>query len=117
VSHVGRRVSPDPYRSAPAVKIAGWIRELGLVVEEEYPVGPYTVDIYLPEIHAAIEVDGPDHRKKRDETRDHRILETYFMPTFRFTIQDEDVVKDAVKLIVHELSPNTELRLRSFDEL
>lgn len=45
--------------------------------ESERPFLPYCVDIYLPEWHLAIEVDGPHHSKKKDEVRDG-FLRAYF---------------------------------------
>ena len=48
---------------------------------DEFP--PYTLDLYLPDYHAAIEVDGPSHNRKRDKARDTWMLERYFVPTMR----------------------------------
>lgn len=49
--------------------------------EEGFP--PYTLDIYLPEWHLAIEVDGPAHSVKKDEVRDRWFLEFHGIPTLR----------------------------------
>jgi len=47
----------------------------GLQYTEEYPIGPYSVDIYLPELHLLVEVDGPFHFAAADKKRSDRILE------------------------------------------
>lgn len=52
--------------------VCQWILELGILYAEEYPIGPYSLDIYLPELTLAIEVDGPSHAlsSKKDRIRD-----------------------------------------------
>ena len=56
----------------------------GLGVMEEIPLPPYTVDIYLPDFHVGIEVDGEDfHNKKQDEKRDKILLADYKLPIYR----------------------------------
>lgn len=52
-----------------------------LLVEIEFP--PYRVDIYLPDIHAVVEVDGPNHSRKGNRRRDWALVERYCLPTFR----------------------------------
>ena len=62
------------------------VRELerrGLGVMNEIPFPPYTVDVYVPRFHCAIEIDGPQHGKTRDEKRDRRLVEEYDLPVFR----------------------------------
>lgn len=44
---------------------------------------PYQLDIYLPEWHACVEVDGPYHFSKKDEERDRVMLEQYQVLTLR----------------------------------
>lgn len=50
---------------------------MGLVHQEEYSIGPYSLDIYLPELQRAVEVDGPSHkfRRRQDAERDAYLLE------------------------------------------
>ena len=43
---------------------------MGLIVRNEIPFGKYVVDIYLPEVHLALEADGEQHGYKRDAERD-----------------------------------------------
>ncbi len=52
-----------------------------LMIEIDFP--PYRVDIYLPILHAAIEVDGPQHSAKRDRIRDSKLFALYSLPVFR----------------------------------
>lgn len=50
--------------------------QLGLIHEEEYPVGPYSIDIWLPELCVAVEVDGKMFHvgRNRDRERDAEIM-------------------------------------------
>lgn len=54
-------------------QVCQWLRELGIPYVEEFAVEPYSVDIYLPELRRAVEVDGPWHRRGRDLVRDEVI--------------------------------------------
>lgn len=49
----------------------------------EHPFPPYAVDVYLPEWHVAVEVDGPQHSAPRDAARDAKLLERYGLPVYR----------------------------------
>lgn len=49
--------------------------------DEEFP--PYRVDLYLPDYHAVIEVDGPSHNRKKDSVRDAWLEQRYYLPTLR----------------------------------
>ncbi len=53
--------------------VCGWLDEFGVGYREEYPVGQYSVDIYLPDTKVGVEIDGPQHNKRRDVIRDARI--------------------------------------------
>ena len=68
----------DAHREAVRI-LEGWGYEL--LVEIEFP--PYRVDIYLPDIHAVVEVDGTQHTKKGNRKRDWALVEQYCLPTFR----------------------------------
>lgn len=53
------------------LKINDWVRELGFQTEMERVFGKYCVDIFIPELNWAVEVDGPvGHLKKGDLKRD-----------------------------------------------
>ena len=47
----------------------------GIQYMEEYPIGPYSVDIYLPELGRLVELDGPGHFRKADKVREDKIKE------------------------------------------
>lgn len=47
----------------------------GIQYMEEYPIGPYSVDIYLPEIGRLVELDGPGHFRKADKVREDKLKE------------------------------------------
>ena len=55
-----------------------------LMIEIDFP--PYRVDVYLPALHAAIEVDGPQHSAKRDKMRDQKLFSQYSLPVFRIKV-------------------------------
>lgn len=48
---------------------------------QEFP--PYELDVYLPEWHLCIEIDGPQHGPKRDGKRDDYLRDEYGIPTLR----------------------------------
>jgi len=51
-----------------------WINRLGFRTDLETVFGEYAVDIYVPELNIAVEIDGPSHKfKKRDRKRDNRL--------------------------------------------
>lgn len=119
---LSRRVSSDPHRSAGAVKIAKWIREVGLVVEEEYELHPYSVDIYLPELHLAVEVDGPHHSKKKDDKRDETLLMKYCLPTWRISTSKSfpdklDITEQLQEIANGEVGKTAAQRLRFFEQV
>lgn len=62
-------------------KVAGWLDQLGVAYTEEFQVRAtsadgnrhtYFLDLYLPELSRAVEIDGPMHslRRRRDAERD-----------------------------------------------
>jgi len=51
------------------------LSDLGLRYEEQYSVGPYLCDFYIPDINMVIEADGLyGHFKKRDLQRDDFLM-------------------------------------------
>ena len=66
-------------------KVIRRIERIDIPVMAEIDFPPYTVDIYIPDAHMSVEVDGPHHTKKRDEVRDTYLMETYNLPTIRIT--------------------------------
>lgn len=53
--------------------VTKWLDEFGVGYIEEYSVGQYSVDIYLPDTKVGVEVDGPQHNKRKDVIRDAAI--------------------------------------------
>lgn len=47
----------------------------GLQYQEDYPIGQFLVDIYLPELNRIVEVDGPGHMRGYDERRTAKLSE------------------------------------------
>ena len=52
-------------------------------VDVEEPIGRFRIDIYLPEYHIGIEVDGPTHSPRKDEERDGELWADYGLPILR----------------------------------
>ena len=48
--------------------------------DSEVEFKPFRVDIYFPEWHFALEVDGPIHSRKKDEVRDNTLMIAYQLP-------------------------------------
>lgn len=75
---------------------------LGFDVEDEYHVGPYSLDCYLEELHLGFEADGQKyHKAAKDAVRDAWILENSGIPILR--IKDYDLKRsndpETVKMI------------------
>lgn len=65
-------------RSGPHRRVEKILDGLSLSYMSEFPeFPPYILDIYLPEWHLGIEVDGPYHLKKHDKVRDQYLLERF----------------------------------------
>lgn len=74
--------------SAAHKEVIKLLENWGIELIEEVDFPPYRVDCFLPNVHVAIEVDGPHHSKKADEKRNKKLLEDYFLPTFRINVKD-----------------------------
>ena len=77
-------------------QVCEWARELGLLYVEEYMVGPYSADIYLPELFLVVEIDGPYHAlsKRRDTERDAYLAEHGLrVLRIRVGVPKEDVLR------------------------
>lgn len=60
----------------------------GLEVERERPFDPYCVDIYLPKYHVAVEVDGPQHVRDKDDERDRVLYGLHQLLVFHVSTKD-----------------------------
>lgn len=76
------------------------ISSLGIQYRSEVPFPPYQVDIYIPDCHVAIELDGPSHLKKHDEKRDQELRENYGLETIRFTTRTGLHVKEFNRALI-----------------
>ena len=84
-------------------RVSKRIERLGISVRDEVPFPPYTVDIYLDEYHAVVEIDGPHHNETKDDLRDQRLWEEYRLYTLRIDIgeakKDSHVKKMVIKFL------------------
>lgn len=80
--------NPDTYLTEAHEVVVKFLMKRGLVLTYEEPFHPYTADIYLPDYHAVIEVDGPWHDKEIDIARDLRLVSNYFLGVTRVKTQD-----------------------------
>lgn len=66
--------------SSPHLHFASNLRRWNIEALHEYVFEPYRVDVYVPSMHAAIEVDGPSHGSsfhRRDLRRDRLLQDKY----------------------------------------
>lgn len=64
-----------------------WLSDLGISYTEEYPVGRWSLDIYIGEMNLGVEVDGKGwHSPKKDAIRDAAILEQFEIPIIRIPV-------------------------------
>lgn len=79
----------------------------------EFP--PYTLDIYLPELHSCIEIDGSGHYPKKDNKRDEYLLETFGIDTFRIKAKgawsNQELLKNNILAFMIETSQTYEGRI------
>lgn len=72
------------YRSNPHRRLEKTLTKMGIsFLSEHAEFPPYTLDLYLPDFHLCIEVDGPKHSSKKDAARDDWMLERFGIPTLR----------------------------------
>lgn len=73
-----KRFTPEQKR------VAAWIRELGLSHSFEAEFDSYWVDVYVPELNLAIELDGPYHFSSSDARRDEILGGKFGLEVWRF---------------------------------
>ncbi len=49
-------------------------------------MGRWHLDIYMKEMNLGVEVDGPQHNRKKDKIRDAAILEEFGIPIVRIKV-------------------------------
>jgi very-short-patch-repair endonuclease len=89
----------DSERTRPHRRVEQCLDDMGISYMSEYDFPPYRVDVYLPEWHLGVEIDGPYHNKKRDNVRDLWLFQWLGLKMLRI-----DAVKwkskDKLKLIL-----------------
>lgn len=76
-------VSDNTERSRPHRRIEKLLDDMAIGYQSEYPFPPYKLDIFLPEWWCGIEIDGPQHLRKRDQKRDETLRLEYGLQIFR----------------------------------
>jgi len=74
----------------------------GIQYMEEYPIGPYSVDIYLPEIGRLVELDGPGHWRKKDKARTLAIMRLRPDLGEIVRIKVGTPIREALEVMLHE---------------
>ena len=64
-----------------------WVRSTGLGANAQEDFPPYVVDIYIPDMRLAIEIDGPLHFKKRDKKRDQVLMNEHGVDVWRLPLK------------------------------
>ena len=74
--------------------MASWVKEAGFgsILEQDFE--PYVVDIYIPDLLLALEIDGPYHMTRRDKYRDTYIQTTYNIEIWRYPLK---IIKSSFK--------------------
>lgn len=103
-------MSDNQYRSGPHRKVEDVLKKLQVLFTSEHEEFiPYRVDIYLPDWHAAIEIDGPSHSPNKDAVRDKWLLERYYLPTLHIKTKGPwSLFSKLEKQIVEFLEQNQE---------
>lgn len=76
-----KKDTPEQFLMASWVKAAGF----GSILEQDFE--PYVVDIYIPDLLLALEIDGPYHMSRRDKYRDAYIRSTYNIDIWRYPLK------------------------------
>ena len=81
--------------------VASWIKEAGFgtTLEEDFP--PYVVDVYIPDLHLGIELDGPHHFRKQDAIRDENLLSEYNLEIWRFN--NTEIVRNYKSIFIDNI--------------
>lgn len=92
------------------VLVESWINRLGFRTDLEAVFGEYAVDIYVPELNIAVEVDGPSHMfKKRDKKRDEKLIKVHGLKkVFRVpvNITEKDFEKSFLLMVKEMIGEN-----------
>ena len=108
-------MSPDnSERSGIHRKVETYFDKLNLNYVSEAQFPPYQVDIYLPEWHLAVEIDGPFHLRKSDQRRDDYLKETYGLLVLRigYKHMGRAKVERAVRQFIEQNADSTGRRVQ-----
>lgn len=86
-------VLTDPHR-----EVMDALEKMGIGLMEEVDFPPCRVDLWLPDYHVAVEIDGPMHNTRKDLKRDIALLNEYGLMTFRIASRNISVMHWAVPL-------------------
>ena len=99
-----------PYVSDAHLRVQNYLEARGVQLIEEVKFTPYTVDVWVPELHMAVEIDGPQHMRKKDLARDAVLVGKYSLYVLhvkhdisfdelfeRFTIARLDAMMDSTQ--------------------
>ena len=84
--------------------VLNWVRDTGIGANPQEDFPPYVVDVYVPDLNLAIEIDGPLHLSKRDKKRDE-ILASQGIETRRIPLKvikvsyKEEFLKEFWKIV------------------
>jgi hypothetical protein len=77
----------NDYRTRPHRWVEGLLEEMRIAYMsecEDFP--PYRLDLYIPQWHLCVEVDGPMHTPAKDKRRDLYLEGHYSLPTLRIRV-------------------------------
>lgn len=102
-------------RTRPHIRVEKALNKMGIEYQSEVGIfPPYLLDIFLPEYHLCIEVDGLGHRKKHDKVRDEWMLERYGVATLRIRArgawQSQSSLETKILAFLEEQAPSYEER-------
>lgn len=99
-------------RSQPHRRVEQILEQEGIAYESEVVFNPYQVDIYLPEFHMAVEIDGPQHGlySRRDDFRDHYLYEQYGLRIVRIRTSEVQHARSRIIGFIERWSADVEYR-------
>lgn len=105
-------------RSGPHRRVERILDQMAITYESEREFRPYSVDIYLPEWHLGIEIDGPSHSATRDAKRDDFLMSKCHLPIMRIKAagMDVNVIKKAVEEFIGDWYADSSQRKRAYTE-
>lgn len=100
-------------RSKPHRRIETCLDEEGINYKSEEYFSPYTLDVYLPEWHIGIEVDGPFHSATKDKVRDRYLEEMYGLVILRINMKywnPKNSIKNKIRQFIEEQADSSDER-------